>query len=91
VNPALIEVTELLENTTADIDVKLRTSLTSIHESDIYPSVTPLDADRPATKWIVVRVAVYIRTVKDNMRYGTDVVSPVIEPAACSQSGFKPG
>lgn len=90
-NPALIEVTEYLESTTADVDVKLPTSLATIHQGDIYTLIPPLDVDQPATKWIVVGVSVYIRTVIDNMRHGTHVVPRVIPPAACSNPGVIPG
>lgn len=78
VNSTLIEVTECLESTTADVNIKLPTSLTTIYQSDIYSSTTPLDVDQASTEWIVVRVAVYIRPVKDNMRYGAYVVPIVV-------------
>lgn len=90
VNPALIEVTEYLKSTTADVDVKLPTSLATIHQGDIYTPIPPLDVDQSATKWIVVGVSVYIRTVIDNMRHSAHVVPCVIPPAACSNPGFIP-
>jgi hypothetical protein len=91
VNTALIEVAECLENTTGDINVKLSTSLTTIHESDIYTPVAPLDVNWPTTQWIVVGVAIYICSVIDNMRHGANVVSSAIKPATRSKPGLIPG
>lgn len=91
VNTTLIEVTECLEDTTADVYVKLSTSLTTIHQSDIYAPAAPLDVDQPPTKWIVIGVAVYVRAVIDNTRHGANVVSSVVKPAARSNPGLMPG
>ncbi|KAJ5782316.1 hypothetical protein N7457_004090 [Penicillium paradoxum] len=88
---SFIEISESLENTGGNINIKLLASLASICNSHIYAITSALDVDPPPTELIMVRVAVYIRAIIYDARNRANIITCVVEPTARSNSGVIPG
>lgn len=88
---ALPQVTKCLENTLRDVDVELRAFRTVIHNGYLNTAPTTLQEDLSSADWVVVRIAVDVGAVVEDLGDGADVVVFIVPSATGSKASVVPG